>query len=115
LSNSTYVCFDCQTTERVPAGRITRNCRKCRAQAEHVYYRFKIPQRDDSVAWQSLQTKVRAFNRQAKSNVLARLRQERERLERQIAELPKNKPGRQRMLSFKLKVVDEKIEKWSLW
>jgi hypothetical protein len=114
LSNSTHVCFDCRTTERVPAGRITRNCRKCRAQAEHVYYKFKIPQRDDDVAWQSLQTKVRAFNHQVKSNVLARLRQERAKLERLLAEVPETKQDRRRLLRFKLKVVNEKMRQWNL-
>jgi hypothetical protein len=115
VNNRTYVCFNCRTTERVPAERITKVCRKCREQAEHVYYKFKIPQRDDDVAWQKLQTKVRAVNRKLKSDALAWLRKERARLEQLLAEVPQSKQERRRSLRFKLKTVKEKTEQWNIW
>jgi hypothetical protein len=115
VSNSTYVCFECRTTERVPDGRITRNCRKCRRRAEHVYHKFKIPRGDDDAAWRELLTKVRLFNRQAKSNALLRLGQERANLERLLARVPASKPHRQRSLRLQLKTINESVEKWKLW
>ena len=115
MSKRTYVCFDCRTTERVPLGRISRNCRRCRKQAEHVFYKFKIPQRTDNAAWQELQTKVRAFNHRAKANALVRLRQERTRLERILAEVPESKPERRRLLGSKLKRITADMKEWSLW
>jgi hypothetical protein len=115
VSKRTYVCFDCRTTERVPVGRISRSCRKCRKQAEHVFYKFKIPKRTDDAAWQELETKVRAFNRNVKTDALVRLRQERTRLERLIAELPESKPDRRRVLSFKLKRITADMKEWTQW
>ena len=115
MRNRTYVCFECRTTERVSASRITRICRKCRKQAEHVYYKFKIPPRDDDAGWQALQTKVRTLNREAKSNMLSRLRQERTKLQRLLADVPESRQDRLRSLRFKLKSVNEKLDKWSLW
>jgi hypothetical protein len=115
MRNRTYVCFECRTTERVSASRITRICRKCRKQAEHVYYKFKIPRRDDDAGWQELQSKVRTLNRQAKSNMLSRLGQERTKLQRLLAEVPESKQDRLRSLRFKLKSVNKKPEEWSMW
>lgn len=115
MSNRTYVCFECRTTERVPLSRITRTCRKCRRQAEHVYYKFKIPPRRDDASWQELQRKVRALNRQVRSNMLSRLRQESAKLQRLVVEVPTSKQDRIRSLRFKLKSVNKKIEEWSLW
>lgn len=115
MSNRTYVCFDCRTTERVSVARITRTCRKCRKQAEHVYYKFKIPKRADDAGWRELEAKVRTYNRRARSYVLPRLRQERTKLERLLSEMPKSKPDRRRSLSFKLKNINEYIRQWSLW
>lgn len=114
MSNRTYVCFECRTTERVPVERITRTCRRCRRQAEHVYYKFAIPRRDDDAGWQELQGKVRALNRQTKSNMLSRLRQERAKLQRLLAEAPQGGQGRLRSLRSKLKKVNEQMEEWSL-
>lgn len=115
MNNRTYVCFDCRTTERVPVSRITRACRKCRKQAEHVYYKFKIPPRNDGAGWQELQTKVRALNHRAKSNALSRLRQERTKLLRLVAEVPDTERGRTSSLRSKLKSIDQKMEEWSMW
>jgi len=115
VSNRTYVCFTCRTTARVPLGRITQVCRQCRAPAEHVYYKFKIPRRGDDAGWEELQIKVRAVNRTMKSNALARLRQERAKLERLLGETPPSQQARQRSLRFKLKTVQEKAQQWSTW
>lgn len=75
----------------------------------------RSPKRDDDVAWQSLQTKVRAFNRQAKSDVLDRLRKEHGRLQRLLAEVPETKQDRRRLLRFKMKLVNEEMEQLNLW
>ncbi len=96
-------------------GRITRNCRKCRRQAEHVYYKFKIPRSDDDAGWQDLQNKVRLDNRQTRNRVLAQLRRERERLERMLAQASESRQDRRRVLSFKLKSINAQMEQWSLW
>ena len=115
MSNRTYACFTCRTTARVPMGRITQVCRQCRAPAEHVYYKFKIPRRKDDAGWEELQIKVRAVNRTMKSNVLTRLRRERAKLERLLAETPPSRPHRQRALRLKLKTVQIETEQWSTW
>ena len=115
MNNRTYVCFTCRTTARVPAQRITQVCRQCRAPAEHVYYKFKIPRRGEDDGWEELQVKVRAVNRKLKSNALSWLRKERAKLERLLAEAPPSQQGRQRSLRFKLKTVQVKTEQWSTW
>lgn len=79
-----------------------------------MYYKFKIPQKDDDAGWQELQVQIRALNRQAKSNMLSRLRQERVKLERLLAEVPQNKQDRLRSLRSKLKKVNKQMEDWSL-
>lgn len=61
MSNRTHVCFECRTTERVPVSRIIRICRRCRKHAEHVFYKFKIPRRNDDAGWQELQSKARTL------------------------------------------------------
>lgn len=115
MNNRTYVCFTCRTTARVTVGRITQVCRQCRAPAEHVYYKFKIPRRGDDAGWEELQMKVRADNRTLKSTALARLRQERAKRERLLGETPQSQPARQRSLRFKLKTVQKEAEQWSTW
>ena len=115
MNNRTYVCFTCRTTARVPAQRITQVCRQCREPAEHVYYKFKIPRRDEDAGWEDLQTKVRAVNRKLKSNALTGLRKERAKLERLLAEVARSQPDRQRSLRFKLKTVQIRTEQWSTW
>ena len=116
MSNRTFVCFNCRTTERVPIyRRLTRNCRKCRGQAEHVYYKFKIPKRDDTRGWRELEGKVRVFNRAEKNRELPRLRQEQTQLERLLAETPQTRQTRLKALRTKLKVIKGKIEEWNLW
>lgn len=99
MNNRTYVCFTCRTTARVTVGRITQVCRQCRALAEHVYYKFKIPRRGDDAGWEELQMKVRADNRTLKSTALARLRQERAKRERLLGGTPQSQPARQRSAS----------------
>ena len=115
MNNRTDVCFTCRTTARVPVGRITQVCRRCRALAEHVYYKFKIPPRGDDAGWEELQMKVREDNRTMKSSALARLRKERANLERLLAEIPPSQQARRRSLRLKLKTVQEEAEQWSTW
>jgi recombinational DNA repair protein (RecF pathway) len=94
MSNRTYACFGCRTTERVPASRIAKTCRKCRKPAHHVYYKFKIPGRLDDRAWSDLEDRVRPMNFEIQSRALQRLRVERARLERLVREAPVSRTER---------------------
>ena len=113
LSNRTFVCFQCRTTERVPYGRWARNCRQCRAQAEYVYYKFRIPKKGDHDGWNELRTRVREVNAQIKTRAL-RSEQHREayyqRLLATIADV-----HCRRELEAKLQSVREAIAVWESW
>ena len=115
MSNSTYVCFTCRTTERVPQSRITRTCRKCRRPAEHVYYKFKIPKKDDDAGWDELRRKVRPFNRTVKANALASLEKERVKLERILSTLQGDKQNKRRSIEAKLSINKRQIVAWQQW
>ena len=113
MSNRTFVCFDCRTTERVPIyRRLTRNCRKCRRPAEHVYYKFRIPPIDDDKAWRELATKVRQVNDAIKKNRLTYLRDRVDRYTRALETVP---PGRRAAFLKRLKGVNEEIAEWEGW
>ncbi len=112
MSNRTYVCFDCRTTERVPALRIARNCRKCHKPAEHVFYKFKIPKRGDNTGWAILQKKVRPLNLEIQTKVLFRMRAERARLERVLSQTPPEKESRRLEITRKLKMMEKQKSEW---
>ena len=107
MSKRTYVCFPCRTTERVPYERATRNCRKCHAPAEHVYYKFRIPRADDDRGWADLMQKVRDVNRVIKERALERLRSEAERYARI--------PDRNGKAAARLRDLQEKIQQLEQW
>jgi hypothetical protein len=115
VSNSTYVCFDCRTTERVPIARISRACRKCRKPAHHVYYKFSIPKRDDNPGWKDLEAKVRPMNRKIYVTVMSRLRRDRAHLEQVLAETPVTRDARRRDLNRKLKINAKELQSWEQW
>lgn len=113
MSKRTYVCFACRTTERVPMARITRRCRKCGARAEHVYYKFRIPRRDDDRGWEMLRVRVREVNNIIKSRALDRLSRRKTRAEGALATAKKansRKKARQR-----LRLIHEKLRRWESW
>jgi len=79
VSNATYVCFDCRTTERTPASRITRNCRAIQSQ------------------------------------VLPRLRKEKDWIERILSTYPDLRPYRRRMLMRQIRRIEEERAGWLDW
>ena len=115
MSNRTCVCFDCRTTERVQLLRIARNCRKCHKPAEHGFYKFKIPKRDDESGWAALQKKVRPLNLEIQSKVLSRMRAERVRLERVLSQTPPEKESRRIEIVRKLKMMEQQKSEWLRW
>ena len=115
MNNATYVCFDCRTTERTPAWRITRNCRRCRKTAQHVYYKFRIPRRGDDAGWAELETRVRSYNRAIQSQVLPRLRKEKDWIERILSTYPDLRPYRRRMLMRQIRRIEEERAGWLEW
>ena len=115
MASSTYVCFTCRTTERVPASRISKRCRKCRAPAEYVYWKFKVPKRGDDASWDALQAKVRPMNRATKARALARLERERAKVERILATLPRDMEQRRRSLQAKLSINEQQAVEWQQW
>ncbi len=115
MSNHTYVCFDCRTTERVPHQRISRNCRKCRKAAHYVYYKFAIPKRDDSLGWNELESKVRPMNKKTLSQVMIRLANEREQLERVLSETPLTREAHRRDLIRRIRLNEKERVEWSKW
>ena len=112
MSKRTFVCFTCRTTERVPIARVTRQCRKCHAPAEHVYYKFRIPRADDDKGWSDLMQKVRDVNRTIKDRALRRLRSEAERYSRSLTSQPAH---RSRAIQAKLRELEQKIGKLEQW
>ena len=115
MSNRTYVCFDCRTTERVPAPRITRTCRNCRKRAEHIYYKFKIPRKDDDKGWLELRKKITPFNDAMKTRALRHLRQRQDELERLLRMVPPAKEQKARDLAAKLKLLKKQADEWLQW
>ena len=115
MSNRTYVCFDCRTTERVPVQRITRNCRKCRKPAHHVFYKFRIPTRSDDGGWRILESRVRPMNLEWQARALALIRERTARLERQLATAPARHEARRKVLSRRLRALKAKSEEWKTW
>ena len=112
MSNRTFVCFACRTTERVEISRMTRRCRKCHAPSEHVYYKFRIPRRDDDDGWAALMPKVREVNRTIKENWLQELRADEERYSQVLAEAP---PHRKTRATAKLREIRDKLSKLEEW
>src|SRR5215467_335871 len=102
----TFVCFTCRTTERVPVGRLTRRCRKCRAPAEYVYYKFRIPRVKDDKGWRALMQSVRELNRAIATRALHWLRA---RADRYARALPSQPPHRRRTFERLLRDVEEEI------
>jgi hypothetical protein len=115
MSNRTYVCFDCRTTERIPTGRITKRCRFCRKAAEHVYQKFKIPRRNDDKGWQELKAKVRPFNERVKWHHISHLTKEQHKIERVLESVPSYQERKRRELSGRLKISREKYKAWQQW
>jgi hypothetical protein len=112
MNNRTFVCFACRTTERVPVARLTRNCRKCHAPAEHVYYKFHIPRRTDNRGWSELIQKVRKFNDAIKTRVVRYLTAEAERCRNALIAAPEN---RRTDLRRMLREAEETLLKWEQW
>ena len=115
MSNRTYVCFDCRTTDRASADRITRNCRQCRKAAAQVHYKFRIPKRNDDKGWADLESRVREFNRVLQTTALTHLGKEKVRLEQVIGKAPGMPPFRRRMLERKLRRLGEGRGAWLRW
>ena len=112
MSNRTFVCFACRTTERVSLSRFTRNCRKCRAVAEHVYYKFRIPPADDDKGWADLRVKVRSVNDQIKKYALQRLNAKAERYTRIVATM--SEPRAKKIRRW-LREVQDDIRTYEQW
>jgi hypothetical protein len=115
MSNRTYVCFDCRTTERVPTARIAKTCRKCRKPAHHVYYKFKVPARTDDRGWSALEPRVRAVNIDMQTRALARLRERRLRLERVLDSGALKNEAKRKQLRRQLRDVKAASEDWLQW
>lgn len=112
VSNRTFVCFECRTTERVPLARLTRNCRRCRAQAEHVFYKFRIPAADDDRAWADLKQRVREVNDQMKARALRHLHAK---ADRYIRNLTSARGERKARLRRELGAIQDRIAQWEQW
>ena len=112
MSNRTFACFTCRTTERVSFARITRTCRKCHAPAEHVYYKFRIPRADDDRGWQELMQRVREVNDRIKTRTLAWLRQRAAAYVRNVESAPAH---RQKRLRRHLRAIESAIAEWEQW
>lgn len=115
MSSRTFVCFDCRTTERVPASRIARLCRKCRKPAHHVYYKFKIPGRTDDRGWVVLESRVRPMNIEIQTRAMARLRDRRAKLERMLAGGAPKSELKQKQLKRQLRDLESESREWSQW
>lgn len=113
MSNRTYVCFDCRTTERLPTSRIAKKCRKCRKPAQHVYYKFRIPARGDAKAWADLEARVRPMNLEMQTRALKRLRARRARLERLVATVRSDVTRRAHLRQ--LRQVNLETQAWLTW
>jgi hypothetical protein len=112
MSNRTFVCFTCRTTERVPIARLTRKCRKCHAPAEHVYYKFRIPRADDDKGWSDLMQRVREVNRTIREGALKHFRSRAERYARALKGQPEK---RTKAAEARLREIEEKIRKYEQW
>lgn len=112
MSKRTFVCFTCRTTDRVPLPRRTRDCRICHAPAEHVYYKFRIPRRDDDTGWSELQDKVRDVNAKIKARAVAKLTADAERYTRLLASQPAD---RQSAVRHKLREIQTALAEWERW
>jgi len=115
VSKRTFVCFDCRTTERVDSGRITRNCRRCRRRAEHVYYKFRIPPRRDDGGWDSLMHKARDFNAGLRAVNLRHLRGRRAKFASVLAQLPVSRVAGRRALARRIQELDRQVAEWQTW
>ncbi len=96
----------------MPVTRLTRDCRICHAPAEHVYYKFRIPTRDDDKAWRELKQRVREVNDRMKARAVEALRAKVDRYSRVI---PSATPGRQPKLRREMEAAQEKLRKWERW
>lgn len=112
MSNRTFVCFDCRTTERVDTARVSRKCRKCRQPAEYVHYKFRIPKKDDEKGWDSLMARVRPFNDSLKRDMLIFLRRELARIEKALASKPLPRGARERRLRRQLRDTSKSLDQW---
>ena len=112
MHNRTFVCFTCRTTERVRLTRLAHKCRICRAPAEHVYHKFRIPQKDDDRAWSELMKKVRGLNRDIKIRAVRQLIAEAERCRHALIAAPEN-----RLIDLRrqLRDAEEALLKWEQW
>ncbi len=110
MSNRTFVCFTCRTTDRVPFPRLTRDCRICHLPSEHVYYKFRIPRSNDDDGWRDLQEKVRETNGKIKARAVAKLRADAARYERLLALSPAARGIRQ-----KLRDIAAALDTWERW
>ena len=115
MSNRTYACFDCRTTARVPYSRIALRCRKCGKFAEHIYFKFRIPKRDDATGWMDLLRKVRPFNRAVADANLDRLSKEQLRVEHQLETCGAKQDARRKALRFKLRTIGKELADWRSW
>lgn len=114
MSNRTFACFDCRTSERVPATRITRDCRRCRRPAVHVWYKFRLPRAHDDAAWRELARQVRDVNAAMKQRALERLDVLRTRYSRILAEAPATSTKR-RDATRRLALVQAQRADWRKW
>ena len=113
MSKRTFVCFACRTTDRVSLfARVSRRCRKCRATAEHVYYKFRIPPADDDAGWAELMQKVRKVNDAIKANSLKYYRAKAERHARSLATLPEWRAKKARAQLREVEALIRQYEEW---
>lgn len=109
MSSRTFVCFDCRTTERVPVGRWTRDCRKCRKPATYVYWKFSIPKKKDDDGWAELRRRTAEVNAVIKARQLRSLRERVERYERMLPRI------RGTRLSMRLEAMREELAAFERW
>ena len=115
MSNRTFVCFDCRTTERVATTSIAKACRKCRKPAHRVHCKFKIPKRADDGAWANLEARVRPMNRELQTHALEYLREKQAKLERLLAEVPAENDMKRKLLKRELRSVASERDAWKTW
>jgi hypothetical protein len=76
-----------------------------------VYYKFRIPRRDDNEGWRDLKTKVREVNAKMKARAVARLQADAARFERVLA----STPGASRAIRQKLRDIETVLAAWRRW
>lgn len=115
MRNNTYVCFDCRTTERVQAARIAKRCRLCGKPAVHVFYKFRIPRKDDDKGWDDLRRRTSQFNTAAKARALERLTKDQAKFQELLSLAPDENQAKRESLAKRIRQIDKQIRDWQEW